>query len=101
MTDRDPSRASFAHERPELRADNPLYERTGSARAAFEERRARESAERQAERESFMVKRQQPKPVHRPSPSLALGSDSAAFDAQWNEERRAARQQRPTKPRTR
>lgn len=84
-------RASHAHEHPDLRNGNPLYERTGSARAAFEAQRVEEDAERAARRESFMVKRQQPTPVLRPSPSLALGSDSAAFNAQWEEECRQAR----------
>jgi|GEM_PF-666959 len=90
-----PSRLSHAHERPELRADNPLYERTGSARAAFEARRVREENEGAARRESFMVQRQQPRPVLRPSPRLAFGPDGAAFDVQWEAERRqAARQAR-------
>ncbi|MCP1469477.1 hypothetical protein J3E64_001152 [Sphingobium sp. OAS761] len=92
MTDRTtpPTRASFAHERPDLRADNPLYERAGSSRPAFEAS-VHDNSDRAARRESFMVKRQQARPVLRPSPELALGSDSAAFEQQWNEERRAAR----------
>ena len=91
MSDRNPSRLSHAHERPDLRADNPMYERAGSAQTAFEASSKGEDAERAARRDSFMVKRQEPKPVLRPSPSLALGPDGAAFDAQWNEERRRAR----------
>lgn len=108
---------SAAHHRPDLRAGNPLYDRAGSTRCAFEPARCplharalldagrREAARRRtaigeamgeagdraARRGSFMVRRQQPKPVPRPSPSLALGPDRAAFDAQWTRELRAAR----------
>lgn len=91
MSDQAPTRLSHAHERADLRADNPLYERAGLVTAAFDARRASEEAERAARRESFMVKRQQPVPVLRPSRSLALGPDGAAFDAQWNDERSQAR----------
>lgn len=41
-------------------------------------------------RESFMVKRDRPRPVLRPGPSLSLGPDRAAFDTAWQSERRAA-----------
>jgi hypothetical protein len=87
-----PTRLSYAHEQQDLRADNPLYERAGSVKKAFDAQRAREERERAARRESFMVKRQRPEPELRPPPSLALGSDSAAFDAQWNAERRDAQE---------
>ena len=93
MSDFTPTRLSHAHERADLRADNPLYERAGSARDAFDAQRIKEETERAARRESFMVKRQQPKPVLRPSLSLSLGADGAAFDAQWNEERSQARRE--------
>lgn len=46
--------------------------------------------EREARRESFMVKRSRPEPVLRPGPSLAVGADRAAFSQAWNEERRNA-----------
>lgn len=85
------TRLSHSHERADLRADNPLYERAGSARDAFDAQRLKDEQERAARRESFMVKRQQPKPVLRPTQSLAFGPDGAAFDAQWAEERRQAR----------
>lgn len=91
MTDKASSRASFTHERADLRADNPLYERAGLVRPTFEAS-ATGDAERAARRESFMVKRQQARPMLRPSPSLALGSDGAAFDQLWDAERHAARQ---------
>lgn len=85
------TRLSHAHERTDLRADNPLYERAGSLRAAFDTKREGEDAERAVRRESFMVKRERPKPVLRPSPALALGPDGAAFDARWNSEGELAR----------
>ena len=84
------TRLSHAHERSDLRSDNPLYERAGSVRPAFEAS-VHEDAEHAARRESYMVKRQQARPVLRPSPSLAFGPDGAAFDEQWKEEWRAAR----------
>lgn len=79
------STLSHAHEAPELRRDNPLYERAGSVRAAFD-------AERAPRRESFMVKRQHPRPVLRPGPALAREPERTAFDAQWREEYNQARQ---------
>ena len=100
---------SAAHRRPELRAENPIYDRAGSARTAFEPARCplharepsdagrseaerrREAKDRAAWRVSSMIKRQQPKPVLRPPPSLALSTDRAAFDAQWTRELQAAR----------
>lgn len=85
------TRLSHAHEDVELRADNPFYERTGSLRAACQARQQDDDPERDARRESFMVKRQQSRPVLRPSLALSLGPDGAAFDAQWNEERKLAR----------
>ena len=75
---------SSAHEDPDLRKDNPLYERAGSARDAFH-------AERVEARESAMVKRQKPHPVLRPSQILALGPDSMTFNEEWREECRQAR----------
>lgn len=84
--DRSRTRLSHAHERPDLRKDNPLYERAGSIGAQFEQG----SPERAERRESFMIKRQQPKPVLRPSPSLAAGVDRQEFERQLEQERREA-----------
>ena len=42
-------------------------------------------------RASFMIARQQPKPVLRPSSSLARGPDATAFNAQLSEDDRRAR----------
>lgn len=80
------TQASYAHENPDLRRDNPLYERAGSARSQFE----RNDPERAARRDAFMVERQQPRPVLRPSLSLSSEPDRASFNMQWNDERRAA-----------
>lgn len=41
-------------------------------------------------RGSNMVKQDKPKPVQRPSPALALGSDALAFNAKWETERKTA-----------
>ena len=104
---------SHAHERPELRQDNPLNEKARPVKTSFEMERCplhaaelrdadkseaerrEDMRQRQQRRESFMVKRQQPKPVLRPSPALAHGPDNDAFDCQWSVEQGAA--QRETK----
>ena len=38
-----------------------------------------------------MIRRDQPKPVLKPSPSLSMGPDRAAFNRAWSDEHRAAR----------
>ena len=48
------------------------------------------TAERETRRESFMVKRSQPKPTLRPGPHLSMAADSAAFDQSWEQERTEA-----------
>ena len=100
---------SHAHERRELRQDNPLNEKARPVKTSFEMERCplhaaelrdadkseaerrKDMRQRQQRRESFMVKRQQPKPVLRPSPALAHGPDTDAFDRQWSAEQRAAK----------
>ena len=48
---------------------------------------------RKAQRNSYMVKRQQPKPVLRPGPTLSKGADREAFDSQLRaDETRAQRE---------
>ena len=42
------------------------------------------------QRGSSMVKQDQPKPVQRPSPALAMGPDGTAFNARWEVERKTA-----------
>ncbi|MCT4558424.1 MAG: recombinase family protein, partial [Pelagimonas sp.] len=56
MTEAKPVSVSFAHTRADLRAGNPLYDKTDPARDAF---RATHDASRAERRESFMVKRAQ------------------------------------------
>ncbi len=105
------SRLSYSHEKPEFRQLNPLYAKANSITMSFEiERdpnralqlrdmnkteaeRRRENAERIKRRNSFMVKRQKPKPVLRPSPALAYGPDRAAFNSEWKQEQRQAQYQ--------
>lgn len=105
----NPSRASFAHRDPNLRAQNPLYERAGASRQVFERERdplhtaqlddqQRTEAERrratnQAKRQSFIAKRGRPQAILRPSLSLARGVDAAAFERDWSLERRNAAQE--------
>lgn len=40
---------------------------------------------------SEMIRRDQPKPVFKPSPALSMGPDRAAFNRAWSDEYRAAR----------
>ncbi len=49
--------------------------------------------EAERRRENVMVKRQQPKPVLRPSPALAYGPDKAAFNQAWQNEQDRADQE--------
>ena len=103
------TRLSSTHERADLRAQNSLYEKVGRATTGFEKerceynarqladagkseaKRRREAEARVLRRSSFMVKRQKPNPVLRPSQQLALGPDRAAFNKDWSDEQRSAR----------
>jgi len=100
---------SYAHERKDLRERNPLYTQAPSLRSVFEAERCplharqladvdrseaerrREVAAREHRRDSFMIKRQQPKPVLKPSHALAYGPDRAAFNVQLREDNAQAR----------
>lgn len=62
MTDAQTVSVSFAHSRADLRAGNPLYDKTDPARQAFW---AADDASRAERRDSFMVKRARPQPVLR------------------------------------
>lgn len=46
---------------------------------------------RRADSGSDMIRRDQPKPVLKPSPALSMGPDRAAFNRAWSDEHRAAR----------
>jgi len=84
--------ANLPGAQPSAEANSP------SVRQAFDQNRDPSIAAQTADqikteaqrRQSFMVKRDRPHPVQRPSPSLALGADSAAFNARWEKERNAA-----------
>lgn len=54
-----------------------------------------------ARRESFMVKRQKPQPVLKPTLSLSFGPDRTAFNQQWIDERLKARSYQRKRDRTR
>lgn len=49
-----------------------------------------EEQAREERREAFMVQRDRPELVARPSPSIAAGVDRASFDHRWEQERQAA-----------
>lgn len=51
-----------------------------------EAERRKETQERLERREAFMVKRQKPKPVLRPSHDMAHGVDRALFNNEWQRE---------------
>ena len=44
-----------------------------------------------------LTKREQPKPTHRPPPSLAMGADRAAFQRRWREDHERALKSRRKK----
>lgn len=68
-------------------AQDRMTEAAAKSRAAFNKA---SNPEREKRRESFMVKRQQPKPALRPAPHIANGPDRAAFNQQWQQEQKAA-----------
>jgi len=103
------SRLSYTHQNAEFRAVNPLYEKVNSITYAFETnrdiynarqlrdqgkteaQRRRDVQSRQSRRESFMVKRQKPQPVLRPSHSLSHETDRATFNNEWANEQKKAK----------
>lgn len=105
MTD-PKSRGSFARMHASNLPGQPTkLERTPSVRGAFDpasdELRAKErAAQSQTEaqrRESFMVKRSRPEPTLRPTRTLSLGPDRAAFQERWTQEQRAAAPPQPSR----
>ena len=95
MSDKSSSRTSYAYQhRAELPGEASTVDRVKTASPSFDPARcpyrARELAEtgksEAQRRDSFMIKRQKPEPVLRPSLVLSLGSDRAAFNAQWSRE---------------
>ena len=81
---------SYAHQRRDVLGESPLREKAGALTQTFEgQRRPAQPAHagnedgaaraRQQRRESFMIKRQRPQPVLRPSRGLAYETDKRAF----------------------
>ncbi len=68
-------------------AQDRMTKAAAKSRAAFNKA---SNPEREKRRESFMVKRQKPKPVLRPAPHIANGPDRAAFNQQWSNEQKSA-----------
>lgn len=88
-------RLSFAHEHPELRAQNPLYARTQATSPTFNESAHDARADRKAayvanRKPQTMVERSRPQPTLKPSPQLAADVDRAAYTSLLREERKAA-----------
>lgn len=73
---------------------HPLMARQDADLIKTEAERRRESEgipeSKEARRSSFMVKRQQNRPVLRPAPHIANGPDRAAFNTAWEQERNDA-----------
>jgi hypothetical protein len=70
---------------------DPYHARQLADQGKSESVRRDEALSHANRRESFMVKRQQPKPVLRPSPALSYGSDLQAFNRQWTKEQKCAK----------
>lgn len=105
------SRLSYTHQNPELRLENPLYGKVNSITYAFETnrdvyharqlrdqgkteaQRRNDAQSKQMRRVSFMVKRQKPQPVLKPSHALAHETDRAAFNNQWASEQKRAKRE--------
>ncbi|WP_375210601.1 hypothetical protein [Hyphococcus sp.] len=64
------------------------------------EHQRRFEAMRRGSQNLSMVEREQPKPTHRPPPSLAMGPDRAAFQRRWREDHERALKSRRKKSET-
>lgn len=69
---------------------DPLIARQMADRGKSEFERRNETLNKETRRESFMVKRQQARPVMRPPLHMSLGPDRASFNTRWAQERRDA-----------
>jgi len=78
------SREAFDNVRDPLIAEQKRDLGKSEAQRRFEQSRRTDSG-------SDMIRRDQPKPVLKPSPSLSMGPDRAAFNRAWSDEHRAAR----------
>jgi|GEM_PF-1602724 len=73
---------------------NGAIDYSKSTRPEFN-RAANGNATKEQRRESFMVKRDQPKPAPRPAPHMANGPDRAAFNQKWRQEQKQAQAAQP------
>jgi hypothetical protein len=82
------SREAFDNARDPLIAEQKRDLGKSEAQRRFEQSRRADSG---LDLGSDMIRRDQPKPVLKPSPALSMGPDRAAFNRAWSDEHRAAR----------
>ena len=82
------SREAFDNARDPLIAEQKRDLGKSEAQRRFEQSRRTDSG---LDRGSDMIRRDQPKPVLKPSPALSMGPDRAAFNRAWSDEHRATR----------
>jgi hypothetical protein len=78
------TREAFDNARDPLIAEQKRDLEKSEAQRRFEQSRRTDSG-------SDMIRRDQPKPVLKPSPALSMGPDRAAFSRAWWDEHRSAR----------
>jgi len=78
------SREAFDNARDPLIAEQKRDLEKSEAQRRFEQSRRTDGG-------SDMIRRDQPKPVLKPSPALSMGPDRAAFNRAWSDEHRSAR----------
>lgn len=78
------TREAFDNARDPLIAEQKRDLEKSEAQRRFEQSRRPDSG-------SDMIRRDQPKPVLKPSPALSMGPDRAAFSRAWWDEHRSAR----------
>lgn len=83
------SREAFDNARDPLIASQNRDLGKSEAQRRFEQSRRTDSGPH--DQGSGMIRRDQPKPVLKPSPALSMGPDRAAFNRAWSDEHRAAR----------
>lgn len=84
-----PSREAFDNARDPLIAAQKRDLGKSEAQRRFELSRRSDSGSH--DQGSGMIRREQPRPVLKPSPALSMGPDRAAFNRAWWDEHRAAR----------
>jgi hypothetical protein len=81
------TREAFDNARDPLIAEQKRDLEKSEAQRRFEQSRRTDSG---LDRGSDMIRRDQPKPVLKPSPALSMGPDRAAFSRAWWDEHRSA-----------